>query len=94
MSGDALEDLVDEYEDALGKVMFKGWKIETYSEYGTVTHALVKGGRSIGRGFTKTGGIAISFNNKTIEELIESKVKLIPTKACIKKYGLPEKVAA
>lgn len=91
MSGDALEDLVDEYEDALEDVLFEGGKLvgnhtvqydkEWYYDFEKMT-------------LHQDGGRAHGQECETIEDLINSRIELISSKACIKKYGLPEKVAA
>lgn len=98
MSGDALEDLVDEYEDALGNVLFDGWWIYSRKDNRIFNGAIIlqlskkKSGIYIpNEQYTNSGTLYVK---ETIEDLINHHVILIPAKACKKKYGLPEKVTA
>ena len=77
MTGDALEELVDQYEDALENVLFKEW---IYND-GDITS-------------WQTGFNLKEQGWKTIEDMIDANIDLFPNKACIKRHGLPEKVAA
>ena len=90
ITGDALEELVDQYENALEDVMFEGWSL------GANGFLVNEFGGCIGLKTDK--GFKFLHNDgniiwETVEQII-SDFTLTPNKTCIKKYGLPENIAA
>ena len=72
------EKLVIEYQQALDRVMFDGCKLNTYED-GTVMHEITNGKEVVARGYTNVGEFGVTFNHKTIEDLIVSGAELTAT---------------